>query len=50
MGTTSLIDRQEPKDKADRLYTPSEIIKLFQSTGMKKTGPLLNTSPAIHKN
>ena len=46
MGTTSLIDRQEPKDKADRLYTPSEIIKLFQSTGIEKNGPSLNTNPA----
>ena len=36
MGTTSLIDRQEPKEKTDRLYTPAEIIELFQSTGIEK--------------
>ena len=29
MGTTSLIDRQEPKDKTDRFYTPAEIIERY---------------------
>ena len=36
MGTTSLIDRQEPKEKTEKFYTPSEIIKLFPSTEIEK--------------
>lgn len=29
MGTTSLIERQEPKDKTDKFYTPTEIIERY---------------------
>ena len=36
METTSLIDRQEPKEKTDKFYTPSEIIELFQSIEIEK--------------
>jgi hypothetical protein len=46
MGTTSLIDRQELKYKADRLYTPPEIIELFQSTGIEKDWSFIEYKPS----
>ncbi len=46
MGTTSLIDRQELKDKTDRFYTPAEIIKLFQSTGIEENWSFIEYKPS----
>ncbi|MBI4972208.1 MAG: hypothetical protein HZC16_00125 [Candidatus Omnitrophica bacterium] len=46
MGTTSLIDRQELKDKTDRFYTPPEIIELFQSTGIEKNWSFIEYKPS----
>lgn len=46
MGTTSLIDRQELKDKTGKFYTPAEIIKLFQSTDIEKDWSFIEYKPS----
>ena len=46
MGTTSLIDRQELKEKTNRFYAPPEIIKLFQSTGIEKDWSFIEYKPS----
>jgi hypothetical protein len=46
MGTTSLIDRQELKEKTNRFYTPPEIIELFQSTGIEKDWSFIEYKPS----
>ncbi len=46
MGTTSLIDRQELKEKTDKFYAPAEIIELFQSTEIKKDWSFIEYKPS----
>lgn len=46
METSSLLDRQELKNKTDKFYTPSEIIKLFQSTGIEKDWSFIEYKPS----
>jgi len=48
MGTTSLIDKQELKDKTGRFYTPSEMIELFQSTAIEKDWSFIEYKPSEH--
>ncbi len=46
METSSLLDSRELKGKAEKLYTPSEIIELFQSTGIEKDWSFIEYKPS----
>ena len=46
METTSLIDRQELKDKTDKFYTPAEIVELFQSKNIDKDWSFIEYKPS----
>ncbi len=46
MGTTSLIHRQELKDKTAKLYTPAEMLELFQSTAIDKDWSFIEHKPS----
>lgn len=46
METSSLLDRQELKDKTDKFYTPSEIIGLFQSKDIDKNWSFIEYKPS----
>ena len=46
MGTTSLIDRRELKDKTEKFYTPSEIIELFKSAEIEKDWSFIEYKPS----
>lgn len=50
MGTTSLIERQELKDKTGKFYIPAEIIKLFQSTDIEKDWSFIKYKPSDTSN
>jgi hypothetical protein len=46
MRTTSLIDRREFKRGQDKLYTPAEIIKLFQFTNVEEDWSFIEYKPS----
>ncbi|MEW6068049.1 MAG: hypothetical protein AB1610_07150 [Nitrospirota bacterium] len=46
MGTISLIDRQELKEKTDKFYTPSELIELFQCQDIDKDWSFIEYKPS----